>query len=244
MHRRVRFTGAAAVAGAGALALGACGLIPGETFSDDAAVTQKITAVRVDTANGGVTVRGGKGGATAGVHRQVTYRGDRPAGPTFRVEGGTLVLGGCGDDCAVNYTVELPGTVPVTGETTNGALDLSKVAAVHVTTSSGDVDLDEVSGAVEARTTNGGITGKHLAGHGIDVRTSNGAVELHATTPQDVRARTSNGAITVTVPDARYRVSAQTDNGGKRIAVHDDPAGRYRLELSTGNGEIQAGPGS
>ncbi|MEU7636928.1 MULTISPECIES: DUF4097 family beta strand repeat-containing protein [unclassified Streptomyces] len=241
MHRRVRFTGAVALAGAGALALGACNLVVGETFSDDATVAQKITAVRVDTSDGDVTVHGGKGGSTVGVHRKVTYRGDRPQGPTHRVEGGTLVLGGCGDQCSVTYTVDLPGTVPVTGETSNGALHLSKVAAVKVTTSNGGIDLDGVSGAVDVRSTDGAITGKGLAGTGIRAETSNGGISLTATKPQDVRAKTSNGAVSVTVPDDRYQVSAETSNGAKRIGVHNDPAGRYRLDLTTSNGEIQAG---
>ncbi|MER6047649.1 DUF4097 family beta strand repeat-containing protein [Streptomyces sp. NPDC001793] len=238
MHRHVRFTGAVALVGAGVLALGACGLVVGETFSDDATVSQKITSVRVDTADGGVTVHGGKGGGTVGVHRKVTYRGDRPQGPTHRVEGGTLVLGGCGDGCSVTYTVDVPGTIPVTGETSNGALSLSKVASVRLTTSNGAIDLDGVSGPVDVHSTDGAITGRGLSGDGIKAETSNGEIELTATRAQDVRAKTSNGAVTVTVPDARYQVSVRTDNGGKQIGVRNDPAGRYRLDLSTSNGAI------
>ncbi|GGU59350.1 hypothetical protein GCM10010211_25320 [Streptomyces albospinus] len=240
MRRHVRFVGAAALAGIGVLALGACSLVAGETFTDDATVSQKITSVRVDTSNGAVTVRGGKGGDTVSVHRSVDYRGDRPQGPSHRVEGGTLVLGGCGDECSVSYTVDLPGTVPVSGETSNGALKLSRVGAVKVATSSGRIDLDQVSGAVDVRTTNGEVTGKGLAGPRTAVETSNGRIDLTTTTPQDIRAKTSNGAIAVTVPNARYRVSADTDNGAKKIGVTQDPAGRYRLDLSTTNGEITA----
>ncbi|AJC57373.1 DUF4097 family beta strand repeat-containing protein [Streptomyces sp. 769] len=241
MRRHVRFIGAVALAGAGVLALGACGLVVGETFSDDATVSQKITSVRVDTSNGGVTVRGGQGGDAVSVHRKVTYRGDRPTGPSHRVEGGTLVLGGCGDQCSVTYTVDLPGTVPVTGETTNGAVHLSKVASVRLTTSNGEIDLDGVSGAVDVHTSDGAITGKGLAGTGVKAETSNGAIDLTTTKPQDVRARTTNGAVAVTVPDARYQVSAETDNGAKKIGVHNDPAGRYRLDLNTSNGGIRVG---
>ncbi|WP_043270189.1 DUF4097 family beta strand repeat-containing protein [Streptomyces sp. CT34] len=240
MRRQVRFIGAVALAGIGAVTLGACSLVAGKNFTDDATVSQKITSVRVDNRDGAVTVHGGKGGDTVSVHRSVTYHGDRPQGPSHRVEGGTLVLGGCGDECSVSYTVDLPGTVPVSGETTNGALKLSKVGAVKVSTSSGSVDLDQVSGAVDVRTTNGEVTGKGLAGSRTAVETSNGRIDLTATTPQDIRAKTSNGAVAVTVPDSRYRVSADTDNGAKKIGVTQDPAGRYRLDLTTSNGEITA----
>ncbi|AJT65936.3 hypothetical protein T261_4282 [Streptomyces lydicus] len=239
--RRVRFAGAVALTALGAYGISACGLFPGKTFTDDAAVPGKITAVRLDTGSGGVTLRGGKGGGKVAVHRSVTYRGDRPEGATHRVEGGVLVLGGCGKDCAVTYTVELPAGLPVSGETTNGAVRLTKVGKVDVTTGSGDIELDGVAGTAEVRTSNGRITGHGLSGKGITARTSNGEIDLTPTTPQSIRAETSNGAITVKVPKAPYRVTTRTSNGDKNITVPNDPSGRFHLDLTTSNGSITAG---
>ncbi|MFE0187195.1 DUF4097 domain-containing protein [Streptomyces sp. NPDC058989] len=243
MSKRVRVIGAAAVVCVGAWGLGACGLSPAETFKDDAVVSKKITAIRLDGDSGGLTVHGGKaGGATVSVHRSVSYHGDRPKGATHRVEDGVLVLGDCGDDCTVDYTLEVPAGIPVSGETSNGSVNLSKVGAVKVTTSSGEVELDGVTGPVDVRTSNGQITGRGLSGRHIDAETSNGGIELSPATAQSIRAKTSNGSVTVKVPKGPYRISAQTSSGDKNIDVASDPAARYRLDLITSNGDITAEP--
>ncbi|MFI9076189.1 DUF4097 family beta strand repeat-containing protein [Streptomyces sioyaensis] len=70
--------------------------------------------------------------------------------------------------------------------------------------------------------------------------TSSGAIDLTPAAAQSVRAKTSNGSITVTVPKAHYRVSAETSNGDKHLGVVQDPAGRYRLDLTTSKGDITA----
>ncbi|MGI5466936.1 DUF4097 family beta strand repeat-containing protein [Streptomyces sp. CA-132043] len=225
-------------AGAGALALAACDAVPGRTFEDDAEVSQKITAVRLDSRAGAVELHGAKGATRVSVHREVSYRGDRPRGASHRVEDGVLVLRGCGERCSVTYTVDLPAGLPVTGGTSAGAIRLERVGKVGVSTDSGAVELTGVSGSVDVRTSNGRIHGRGLAGGPITARTTNGEIDLAPERPQDVRAETSNGAITLTVPAARYDVSARTSNGDKRIGVSDDPDGRYRLDLTTSNGSI------
>ncbi|MGW1377090.1 DUF4097 family beta strand repeat-containing protein [Streptomyces sp. NPDC002446] len=240
MGKRVRIIGAVAAACVGAWGISACGLLPGETFEDDAVVSKKITAIRLDGDSGGVTVRGGKSGGRVSVHRSVTYQGDRPEEATHRVEHGVLVLGDCGNDCSVDYTVEVPAGLPVSGETSNGAVSLTKVGAVDVTTSSGAIELDGVSGAVDVRTSNGRITGRGLSGKHIGAETSNGDIDLTPANAQNVRAKTSNGSVTVKVPKGPYRISAETSSGTKDIGVATDPAGRYRLDLITSNGDITA----
>lgn len=243
MGKRVRVIGAVAMACIGAWGISACGLLPGETFKDDAVVSKKITAIRLDGDSGGLTVHGGPVGGKGGkvsIQRSVTYHGDRPQGATHRVEDGVLVLGDCGDDCTVDYTLEVPAGIPVSGETSNGSVSLSKVGAVNVTTSSGAIELDGVSGAVDVRTSNGRITGRGLSGRHIGAETSNGDIDLTPATAQNVRAKTSNGSVTVKVPKGPYRISAETSSGSKDIDVAGDPAARYRLDLITSNGDITA----
>ncbi|MET8544854.1 DUF4097 family beta strand repeat-containing protein [Kitasatospora sp. NPDC004799] len=223
---------AAAVGG-----LSACGLAPDSNFSDDATVSERITAVKLDTTSGGVTLRGKDGLDKVSVHRSVSYKNDKP-GVTSRVENGVLVLGGCGQHCSVTYTVEVPAGLPITGGTSSGAVSLSQVGSVQVSTHSGSVNLDGVKGSTEVKTTNGAITGRGLNGDRIQAQTSNGAIDIVSAKPQDVSASTSNGAITLTVPAAKYKVSAKTGNGHKDIGVSDDPSGQYQLTLSTSNGRI------
>ena len=238
MRRHLRLLGAVAAAGIGAGALGACGIVPGETFEDGAELSQKITSVRLDDSSGGVTLRGKETLTDVSLHRRVEFDGDRPKGPTHRVENGVLVLAGCGKGCSVSYTVDLPRRIPVSGRVTAGGIDLSGVGKVDVRTSSGAVDLDDVEGPVDVHTTNGRINGRGLKGDHVRAETSNGAIELAPATPQDVDAKTSNGAISVTAPDGSYKVSAHTSNGDKKIGVRDDPSGDHELDLATTNGAI------
>ncbi|QKG23554.1 DUF4097 family beta strand repeat-containing protein [Actinomadura verrucosospora] len=236
MHNRLR---ALAVFGTGLLALSGCDAVVASTYEDDAALPSKITSVRLDDiGSGSVTVHGGAG--TPAVHRKLTYRGDRPDGPTHQVVGGVLHLRGCGSHCSAAYTVEVPAGLPVSGTASNGSIELTRVGGVDVRTSSGAIRLDDVTGTVKARTSNGRIEGRALKGADIEARTSNGGIELAVAKPQNVRATTSNGAIDLTVPQARYRVAAHTSNGHRSVRIADDPSAGLHLDLTTSNGAITA----
>lgn len=238
MGRHIRLLGAVAAAAVGAGTLGACGLIPGETSEDSATLSQKVRSVRLDSSSGAIRLRSKQTVTKATVHRTIEFDGDKPKKRTFHVKDGTLVLRGCGHDCRVSYTVDLPPRVRVSGSTSSGGISLSGVGKVDVTTHSGAVDLDDVDGTVAVRTTNGRINGHGLKGDGVRAETSNGAIDVSLSTPQDVRATASNGAISVTAPDNRYKVSARTSNGGKHIGLRDDPSGDHSLDLATTNGSI------
>ncbi|QLE70420.1 DUF4097 domain-containing protein [Streptomyces rectiverticillatus] len=237
MRARLRLLAAVVTAGIAVSGISACGLAR-KNFEDDATLSQKITSVRLESGSGGVTLRGKEGAAAVRLHRYVEYGGDRPDGVTHRVENGVLVLGGCSDDCSVAYTVDLPAGVPVTGETSSGAIDLSGTGAVKVKTGSGAIDLEDVDGAVEVQASSGAITGRGLRRGPVAATSSSGAIDLTVSSPQDVRAEAGSGAITLTMPDGRYRVTAKSDSGGKDIAVTDDPSGTHRIDLTTGSGAI------
>lgn len=219
MGQRKRVLGTVALVAATAGMLSGCGLVFSESFEDDSTISEEIVAVRIDGSNDEVTLRGSSTATEVSMHRKVEYRGVRPEDPTHRIEDGVLVLGGCGSRCSVEYELDLPAGLPVSGETDNGAIRLSGV---------GDVDV---------RTDNGPITVDGAAGP-VSVQTSNGDVDLTLDTPQDVRAETDNGEITATVAEGTYQVSAETDNGDLDIGIPDDPGGEHRIELSTDNGSV------
>jgi hypothetical protein len=222
-----------------ALAVGgvaACDAVRSKTAKDDTEVTQKVTAIRLDDKNGSVRVEGTAGSTAVSVHREVHYRGDRP-GATSRVEKGVLWLSGCGHNCGADYVVTVPAGLPVTGGTSNGAVTLKGVGAADVHTSNGKVTVAGATGAVKVRTSNGAVSIDGTRG-GVDAQSSNGSVTVRTPTPQDVRAHTSNGSLTVTAAPAAYRVSAKTSNAAKKVDLADDPAGTYRLDLSTSNGAL------
>ncbi|MFH8978535.1 DUF4097 family beta strand repeat-containing protein [Streptomyces sp. NPDC017890] len=237
---RARTLSAVVAGGLAAVTLSACG--PGETFEDDASLREQVTSVRLDMGNGSATIRGREGLDEVTVHREITYHGDRPEEATHRIDAGRLTLGGCGDDCEVDYTVEVPAGVPVDGKTSRGDADLSQVGPVDLSTGSGDVTLEGVTGPVKARTSNGDVNGKDLRGGRTDVETSNGDIDLAPAKPQDIRARTSNGEQTVRLPDSTYRISVKTGNGDENIGVRNDPSGAHRIDLTSGNGDIAVKP--
>ncbi|MEV6833871.1 DUF4097 family beta strand repeat-containing protein [Streptomyces sp. NPDC051133] len=218
--------------------LSACSVVDQKTFEDDAAVSRKVTSIRLDSGNGGVKVAASADASTVTVHRRVSYRGDKPSGTSFRVRNGVLTLAGCGEDCGVDYVVKVPAGLPVTGGTSNGDLALTDVGTVDVHTSNGRIAVNHPTGPVKLRTSNGDVDIEEAEGDAIDTRTSNGEVTIRTATPQNITAHTSSGDLTVTAPTARYRISASDAHGDKKVAFRNDPSGKYRLDLSTTNGDL------
>ncbi|MFJ8312162.1 MULTISPECIES: DUF4097 family beta strand repeat-containing protein [unclassified Streptomyces] len=239
---RLRSLAAVTVTALAVGALGACDTLNDtlndKVFKDDSTVSQKITSVRIDTESGGVRLRGKKRLAKVSLHREVSYRGTKPEGSTYRVENGVLVLGDCGSQCSVDYTVDVPAGIPVTGSAHSGAMKLSAVGEVKVSSSNGEIIVDGASGPVDVHTTNGAIKAGGLKGAGITAQTSNGSISITPAVAQDVRAKTSNGSISVTAPAGPYRVSAQTSKGNKNIGIADSPSAAHHLDLTTSNGAI------
>ncbi|MFI6686212.1 DUF4097 family beta strand repeat-containing protein [Streptomyces sp. NPDC050485] len=235
---RIRSIAAVTLTALAVGALGACDVVNDKVFKDDSKVSQKITSVRIDTKSGGVRLRGKEGLAKVSLHREVTYRGTKPEGSTYRVENGVLVLNDCGSHCSVDYTVDVPAGIPVTGSAKAGGMKLSAVGEVKVSTSDGEIIVDGANGPVDVHTTNGSIKAGGLKGTGIKAQTSNGSISITPAIAQDVRAQTSNGSISVTAPSGPYRVSAQTHRGGKNIGIADNPSAAHHLDLTTSNGEI------
>lgn len=241
--RRLQTRALAAVALA-ALTVGglsACSALEQKTFEDDAQVAKKITSIRLDSGNGGVKVDASPDISTISVHRKVNYRGDKPSGTSFSVEKGVLTLSGCGKNCGVNYVVKVPAGLPVTGTTSNGSLTLSDVGMVDVHTSNGEITVHNATGPVKLRTSNGDVEVKNVKDvkdGDIDTQTSNGEASIQTATPQNIKARTTNGSLTVTAPPAKYQISANDPHGDKKVAFKNDPSGKYRLDLSTTNGDL------
>lgn len=239
MDRFIRTAAAAAVTALTIGGLAACNFIgPPQRFDDQFTVTDDIAVIELDNATGSVRVTGTQGATEITVERRVSYFGGREIGDTHDVDGDTLELRDCGRFCWVDYKVEGPMGLEVGGTTANGEIELTGVGDVDVRTSNGRIELEDVSGSVDAETSNGRVIGRELNGDGVRVRTSNGGIELKLGEAQDVEARTSNGPIELSVPQATYRVTAETSNGSEDIGVDDDPNGQFELELHTSNGSI------
>jgi hypothetical protein len=131
---------------------------------------------------------------------------------------------------SVTYTLQVPATIHVKVENTNGAVEINDVQnAVDVTTTNGRIEGRALGGAVRAHTTNGGVELElaTIAANGVEASTTNGAVTL--TVPADGKADVSascvNGRINTsalaleTVESSCRRVEGRLNGGGPRVSA-------------------------
>ncbi|RRO13638.1 hypothetical protein EIL87_21815 [Saccharopolyspora rhizosphaerae] len=246
------------------------------TWSESEATTQldRITAVRLAGDSGDVQVRHVPGGSGRVVQHRSARFWDGGGGTAHRVEGGTLVLADCGPRCHVDYEVELPTPVPVTGtldsgrlrvagmgevraEVGSGGIDITDIAGpvavrtgsgsvsvrgvsgpVEARTGSGDIDVERVDGRLEAETGSGGISGE-VGSEDVVAESRSGDVRLRLTRPRHAALTTGSGEIDLSVPAERYRVESSTGSGDVELGVAQDPAAERHLELSSGSGDIR-----
>ncbi|MGW4683653.1 DUF4097 family beta strand repeat-containing protein [Streptomyces sp. NPDC004244] len=234
----------ALVASAGALLLSACVFDERlTTLSDDAEVTGEVTAVEVpDARSGSVEVVPGSGHGVR-IHRTVRYRGGTEPVPGRQLSQGRLVLtDGCSGSgpCSTDWRLEVPAGATVKLAGSSGRLTVTGVAAADLTTSSGDVRAEGVTGPLRVRTTSGSVTATGLTGAIADAVASSGDVLLEfAKGPGSVSAETTSGDVTLRLPAAPYRVEAATDSGRKEVSVPTDPAAAARLATRTSSGDIR-----
>ncbi|AXB46407.1 DUF4097 family beta strand repeat-containing protein [Amycolatopsis albispora] len=203
---------------ASALVLSGCdALTPQESFSDGTPVPEQISKVRFDVPAGEVKIRV-EPGAPVSLRRDVHYRGTRP-GHSHRVEGDTLVLDRCGDECSVNYDVVIPAALPVTGKAAAGNVTVTGAGATDVEASAGNVVLQQLAGAAK-------------------VHASAGNVEVGLVTPADTTVKASAGKVTVTVPQGTYRVRTDANAGNSNVSVPNTPGAPHAVEVDASAGDV------
>src|SRR5215469_11714369 len=174
------------LAAASLLAIAACGAVhPTTITTDDKTEQVAITDVHISGGSGDITVRPGNHGQVR-IHRTIRYAGDAPSGTTFRIEGSTLFLTtNCGRHCGVDYDVQVPEGVTVTGTTDIGATDL-RGATTDLQAGLGDITVNLFSaGSVTARTLAGDIRVRVPSGTGYRIHASTGAGDTNLAVPND-----------------------------------------------------------
>src|SRR5690606_32934258 len=142
MHRPARIVADAPPVAASPATLSASGRLPQKTFAGTIAIDGQLTAVEHDGDSGTVSVPAGDDLDAVTVYRELRYRFDLADEDSHRVREGVLVLEDCGPQCSVSYTVEVPSRIPVSGATSNGAIDVSNLGDIDVKTSNGRITLD------------------------------------------------------------------------------------------------------
>ncbi|MDG4805666.1 DUF4097 family beta strand repeat-containing protein [Micromonospora sp. WMMD1120] len=216
----------------------------------------RITTVRVSGGAGDVVIRGTGPASEARIKRVVRYQGSEPDDARYEIKGSELLLDtDCGSRCAISYEVTVPEGVTVRGETSSGNVELSRVGAVDLQVSSGDVRVSGASGAlgvetrsgnievseasaeVRLRASSGDITARRLGGT-VDAEASSGNVNVELDKPASARVHASSGDVTLLVPEGSYQVRSSADSGDKTVTVADNPAATLVLDGSANSGNL------
>ncbi len=141
-----------------------------------------------------------------------------------------------GGSVEVRYTVQVPSSVAVEVDNTNGGVQLRDLQnAVDAETTNGGIGGEGLRGSLRAQTTNGGISldVAGLGAEGLDLTTTNGgvSVKLPADTKADISVRCTNGGINVgdlkvdATESSRRRLEGRLNGGGPMIKAETTNGG-------------------
>lgn len=107
-------------------------------------------------------------------------------------------------------------------------------ADVKFSTVNGGIELQGLTGHIDAETTNGGVRGREIGGP-IVATTTNGGVEVDlATVAGDIKLECTNGGIRLRIPsDSKATISARISNGSintSGLSIETTESSRRRLE--------------
>ncbi len=153
------------------------------------------------------------------------------------IRGNSSIRNGRDNDVSVQFTVRVPDGVHVNMQTINGGVEIDDVSGmVEATTVNGSIDARSSGGPVHAQTVNGSINAAMSSLGTDDLRysTVNGAItlELPANSDADLDISTMNGSI-----DTDFPVTVRGSISRKRLRGTIGSGGR-ELKASTVNGRV------
>ena len=138
----------------------------------------------------------------------------------------------------VKVRARIPALFSVDLHTSGGHIDVQEVTGqVEASTSGGDIELNQISGEIEAETSGGSIKAREILGD-LAAKTSGGSIHLSEVTGT-VEVETSGGSIRIR--DVDGSVEAETSGGAISVRFTGAPAGE--IQTSGGSIEVQFPPG-
>ncbi|MCX5047754.1 MULTISPECIES: DUF4097 family beta strand repeat-containing protein [unclassified Streptomyces] len=214
---------------------------PLKQMSADTSVTGRVTSVSIeDGRHGSVRVHPGKDGAVT-IHRTVHYHDSAKPHPDQSLSDGSLTFSNGCDNCYIDYDLTVPATAKVSASNSSGAVDITGVAAVKVSTDSGEVTLDRIAGPVDVDSSSGAVHGAGLGKGAATANSSSGRIDLaFAERPNSVTTHSSSGAVELSVPGGPYAVTAHTSSGSRSVSV---PTGSGpAISVTTSSGDVVVKP--
>jgi hypothetical protein len=192
--------------------------------------TGPVRRVVAETDIGDITLhRAGPGHALV-IRRTTTWSFWRPESEVVNTAGVVSVTGRCLKatvslgDCSVDVDILLPPGI-----------------VVQVTTRTGDIRAEGVSGEITATTRTGDITLRDLRSPRVGTSTGTGDIVVAlAAAPESVQAQTSTGDLRVIVPDdgTAYRINAHTSVGDRVVKIPNSPTATSVISASTSVGDL------
>ncbi|HWO68723.1 MAG TPA: DUF4097 family beta strand repeat-containing protein [Umezawaea sp.] len=102
---------------------------------------------------------------------------------------------------------------------------------------SGNARLSGVTGAVTVVNSSGDIRAEKVDGD-VNAEASSGNVVVELAEQHNVKATSSSGDVTVTVPNAGYRVVVDSNSGDKKVGVKNDASSQFELNLTAKSGDL------
>jgi hypothetical protein len=123
---------------------------------------------------------------------------------------------------------------------------VSLAGAVTASVNAGKIDLDSVTGPIQATDNAGSITGQRMSSVQATMRVSAGEIDVSFSLPPTAVTATSEvGAVTVRVPgNVPYSVIASATVGDVHVGVTRSTTALHRIIASTRTGSVTIEPSS
>jgi DUF4097 and DUF4098 domain-containing protein YvlB len=221
--------------------------LTGEATTTDVHFPLTSTTVRIDANTTDVEIRSGDVSEV-----KITRHSKRNAfssEPKERYENGTLELTErCGvlafGSCGTRYVVVVPREQNhgVRIETSSGDLRVIDVSgAVELKSSSGDLAASGIGGQLTLDTSSGDIETEAITSPSVKAHSSSGDIELRfIAVPASVDVEASSGDVRIVLPDGAdaYKVDADTSSGHRDADIRTDPSSTRSIKAETSSGNL------
>ena len=241
---------AATVSAGGTLARpGAVSSFGSSPFTDTITLEQPIgpgQTLAVTNASGSTTVRGGSGSTVQVRATRHSGFGGLPPDVQLRPSSNGLTLDASsrrgrflfGDSGSVDYTIDLPADVGVDLRSSSGPLNVSDVTGeVHLATSGGHIQATALSHLREASSSSGHISLQGVFTEAANVRSSSGSVDLRLLPGSAVHldVRSNSGSV---VPQGGLFLTGGTTQRNSLSGNIGSPADGAVLSVQTSSGRV------
>ena len=199
------------------------------TRVETAVYQQPVSRVVVETSTGSIEVRRGDAGSPISLRRTLEWSFGS-ASSQEAVSGDVLTIRArCAETvgfgrCSVSYILSVP-----------------EATAVNLTSSTGSLQVRDLSGDVQARASTGSVELTGLRSSTATAETSTGSVLVSfAASPTSVSARASTGSVDIVLPQdgTEYDVRASTSTGHQSITVPVRTKSPRHIIASTSTGSV------